>query len=56
MRRKNKHKRLWAVRKAKAELEKKVNESEKPIRNNVKKATVFKISSVLVSNKKFNLG
>lgn len=56
MRRKNKHKRLWTVRKVKAELEKKTKESEKLIRNNVKKASVFKISSVLVSNKKFNLG
>lgn len=35
------------VRKAKAVLEKNVKESEKLIRNNVKKASMFKISSVL---------
>lgn len=36
------------VRKAKAVLEKNVKESEKLIRNTVKKANMFKISSVLV--------
>lgn len=41
------------VRKAKAELEEKVKESEKLIRNNAKKTSVFKIFSVLVSNSVF---